>query len=692
MALHGSLGRFCNVTGWRNSSFTKYGQERGCAVKRTGIMRRMGAIMNRAVAGISIRLHVASANLWRDSYNPLRSLTIMRAVHLLEDGERGAYADLQWTYRYIEMQDATLGALVERRTSAIQELDWDIKTRAEIPAGKESVAKRQAVALKSAYQKIGNLSAAFEAMAMATFRGFTRLEKVTDEDGDIIELAPVDQWFWVRQGLYGAWKLNRNSQIGTVQGEDVPEPRFVTREVSRPVNRVALIAFVRKSLSQKDWDGFIEAYGIPAVFVIMPDDVPEEKSEEYLEMADQVTSDARGVLPGGSEIKTVDNGARGVNPFKDHIKYQDEQVILRGTGGKLTMLAESGSGTLAGNAHADTFAAIARAEAAEISEIFRKCIDAAIIERETPGEDAFAYFELAANEETEPAQVVKDLVQLEGAGLETDVKWIKEKTGYPVTRRIAAPDLTNSPAARIVNRTDGTNGADEWKHFARETGTLEIPRSIMPQIQSGNRAAMVNKLRRHGVDYVKGEAKPSDLKPTQAEYSPAKVAKAREFSGPQRALLVSSDNHVVDGHHQYLAALQDAPNTPIPVFRIKAPIMHVLGIILQMQSTGQEVTPIKNRTDAPDDFEALFTSSLADALGVRTEVLAPLADLIGGLQSNGNDDAAWLQFVEEAAGTFPELFDPADAEALAADLNAAMGTAAVIGTRDQLRQPNPKDQ
>ena len=522
------------------------------AASKGGFLARMGAIMNRAVASVNYRLHVAMANTWRDSYNPLRSLTIMRAVHLLEDGERGAYADLQWTYRYIEMQDATLGALVERRTSAIQELDWDVKTRAEIPAGKTAVAKRQAAALKAAYGRITNLSAAIEAMAMASFRGYAHLEKVTDENGDVVELAPVDQWFWVREGLYGKWQLNSGSTLGTNRGDDVPLPRLVTREVARPINRVALIAFVRKALSQKDWDGFIETYGIPAVFIVMPDDVPEEKSDEYLEMADQVTGDARGVLPGGSDVKTVDNGARGQNPFKDHIKYQDEQVVLRGTGGKLTMLAESGSGTLAGNAHADTFAAIARAEAKEISEIFRKCIDAEIIEGVTPGEDAYAYFSLAANEEMDPAQVAKDIVSLEGAGLEADEKWIEEKTGYPVRRRVTS-DQSSVTREKILNRKE-----------------------------------------------TKGEG---------------------------------------------------------------------------------------------DDFEELFRESLAAALGVRADVLSPLDRLIVGLQDAGMDDAAWLQFVEDAAESLPELFDPAEADALAKDLEAAMGTAVVIGVRKQIREtPNEKDQ
>jgi phage gp29-like protein len=394
------------------------------------IFNRMAAMAGRALAGVSYRIHVASANLWRDNYNPLRSLTIARAVSLLEEGERGAYADLQWTYRYIEMQDATLGALVERRTSAIQKLDWNIKIREDLPKGKEAIAETQKQALQAAYEKISNLTASVEAMVMASFRGFAHLEKVTDANGDVVELAPVDQWFWCREGLYGSWTMNRAAIFGLNQGEPVPLPRFIIREVTRPINRVALIAFIRKSLSQKDWDGFVETYGIPAVFVIMPDSIPADKESEYLEAAEAVTSDARGVLPGGSDIKTVDNGARANNPFKDHLAYQDEQIVMRGTGGLLTMLTQSGSGTLAGGAHSDTFEEIAKAEAAEISEIFRKQLDVDIIQRVTPGETAYAYFEIAANEETDTKAIVEDVAKLASAGFYVSPEWLAEKTGY----------------------------------------------------------------------------------------------------------------------------------------------------------------------------------------------------------------------------------------------------------------------
>lgn len=464
-----------------------------------GVFHRMAGIMNRAAASLTMRMHVAAANLWRDHYNPLRGLTIQRAASLLEEGERGAYAELMWLYRSIEMQDATLGALIERRTSAIQRLDWNIKTRDDVPEGKQAIAEKQAAALRETYDNLNNLSAALEFLALASFRGYSHLEKVKDSQGRLTELAPVDQWFWVREGIYGTWMLNREGKPGARMGEPVPLERFVIREVARPVNRVALIAFVRKGLSQKDWDAFIETYGIPAVFVIMPPDVPSGKEDEYLSTADAVVSDARGALPHGSDIKTVDNGARGNNPFKDHLAYQDEQIVMRGTGGLLTMLTQSGSGTLAGGAHSDTFEQIAQAEAAEISEIMRRHVDAEILAAVTPGERAYAYFELAANEETDTAAIVKDVVALKGAGYAIAADWIAEKTGYEVERtsNIELP-TPNIEVEEIRNRTSNIE-VPAWMAALSED-LQPLGKALAEAMQAGDEAAMMAALRKISAD------------------------------------------------------------------------------------------------------------------------------------------------------------------------------------------------
>lgn len=384
---------------------------------------------------------------WRAQYNPLRGLTFQRAVSMLEEGERGAYADLQWTYRFVEKRDAVLRALVELRTSAIKKLDWDIKT---VDCGKDTarqaIAEQQAAALRSAYEKIANLKEAVAFLALAQFRGYAHLEKIYAGDnpaGAVVELQPVPQWHWCRDTLYGPWLYNAEA-ASTNRGMPIEERHFIIREVERPINEIGFLCFLRKNLSQKDWDGFVETYGIPPLFAEMPASVPPNKEDEYQAMAEAVVGDMRGTLPNGAKIQTVDAGARGNNPFRDHLTYQNEDVVLAGTSGKLTMLSSpTGIGGGATDAHQDTFDSLAQAEAGEISELFQEQFDRIVLDRSGfAGQTALAYFEIAAEDKADIGQILDHAVKAAQAGLRIDPAQLSEKTGYQLT---AAP----APAAPI---------------------------------------------------------------------------------------------------------------------------------------------------------------------------------------------------------------------------------------------------
>ena len=78
------------------------------------------------------------------------------------------------------------------------------------------------------------------------------------------------------------------------------------------------------------------------------------------------------------------------NPFEDHLRYQDELIVLAATGGKLTALAESGTGTLAAGAHQQAFDDITEAEAALISEVFQEQFDRPLLARMFPGQPQLA--------------------------------------------------------------------------------------------------------------------------------------------------------------------------------------------------------------------------------------------------------------------------------------------------------------
>lgn len=202
---------------------------------------------------------------------------------------------------------------------------------------------------------------------------------------------------------------------------------------------------------------------------------------------------------------------------------------------------------------------------------------------------------------TKPATDV--LASLDRLAEPTGVRTVKMSSGeaFPSEdyARKSLPFRSN-PGARIIPSDDGgvlieiSERADQgaqWRKFAPETGTLNVPRETMPQIKAEHRGAMVNFLKGRFISSEKESVAANTLKPTQTEFSPAKVKQALEYEGGNRSILVSSDNYVVDGHHQWLASLDG----DIQVIRIDAPIQEILEVIQEFPSaTTGEATPDGN--------------------------------------------------------------------------------------------------
>lgn len=413
-------------------------------------------LMNRVAAdpagqksrGVNLLQKTAALNKWREQYNPLRSLTISRAVSLLEAGQRGEFADLQWTYHFVEQTDPTLFALVERRTSALLEMDYDIKAAAQDrPDYDEKLATEQAEALRKAYDRIDNLYEAWEHLAMASFRAYAHLQPHPDPDGAVVHLEPLDQWNFVREGMYGPWYWNPEARSVThtaLRDKQINEPDFIIRVRRRHINRIGLIKFIRANLSNKDWDAFIEIYGIPARVIIGPPNVPEDKESDYRDAAEDIAEGASGYLPNGSEVH-ADDQVRGVQPFRPRLDWLEQQMVLVGTGGLLTMLAQSGSGTLAGGAHSETFAAIARGEAAQISELFQRWMDRRVLDTAFPGRPHLAYFQIASREERDVGDVLDHAAKANQAGYRIEQSDLEERTGYKLEPVATGAPLSDAP-------------------------------------------------------------------------------------------------------------------------------------------------------------------------------------------------------------------------------------------------------
>lgn len=193
--------------------------------------------------------------------------------------------------------------------------------------------------------------------------------------------------------------------------------------------------------------------------------------------------------------------------------------------------------------------------------------------------------------------------------------------------RVKAPNVS-APVADL----SGAPIDDEWTAFADESGTLKIPRAEMPQIKSEHRGAMTQFLKARGIEHEQATVQAAELKPTQAEFSPSKVAKAMGFEGGDRSILVSADGYVLDGHHQWLAKRERGES--VDVIRFDAPITELVKQAHEFPSStvadGATVSRIEpsNETAVNERVKnqeggaqqgGLFTAGNADTTESRAE-------------------------------------------------------------------------
>ena len=166
-----------------------------------------------------------------------------------------------------------------------------------------------------------------------------------------------------------------------------------------------------------------------------------------------------------------------------------------------------------------------------------------------------------------------------------------------------------------------------WAKFAPEADSLGIPRAQMPQVKAEDRGALVNFLKARDVESTQEEVDPSTLRPTQAEFSQEKVDKAKARTGGDRSILVSRDGRVIDGHHQWLAKLDQGE--PIAVTRLSADADQILPLAAEFPSSERDEGGAQSEPEqapASEDAElsgALEALSASDVMGVARNLDLP---------------------------------------------------------------------
>lgn len=384
--------------------------------------------------------NLAMLDQWLERFNPLRGATLTTLSTYFDDADVGRFARMMWMARKLIRRDETIRACIRRIYAQLMKLDWCVKTMETLPSGiTQAQADAQAAFLKRKYERIENLKQAYSASAMADFYGFAHLEQHYDGQGETCRLQPVPQWHWVRDGLYGRWKYNADASPYPLDAVAIDENNFVIRVVDDPWIEIALIHGLRKNQNDRDWDGFCARYGIPSTFFTAPVGASDEKLQEFQVMAEDLAADGAGVLPNGADVKTHESTQKG-DVFGMKNTRHDSAIVLAATGGLLTMLAQSGSGTLAGGAHSDTWRDLVSGIASEVAECFQDQLDKVWLAEKFPGQPVAVYFELEfPEEEADVKSIAESVKTLKDAGYAAKREWVEEETGIPLEDAPAAP-------------------------------------------------------------------------------------------------------------------------------------------------------------------------------------------------------------------------------------------------------------
>lgn len=380
---------------------------------------------------------------WLDFHHPLDFISVEHIQRATNDALRGAHAELQWLWEQLEPADALLATCVERRLGALKRIPWDLRKKDGLNDAEDALAEAQLRTLQDFANAIENLDEGIAALAQASFRHFRRVQ-LLETEGGTLRLNVTDNWNWCRDGYRGEWRWNPAATFGLTRGEVLPVPQesIMTRLCPRPIDQPAMMLCLDRKNAKAQWLVFNGRYGVPPLFAIMPQGIDGATRASYIQFARQCISNAAGVLPAGSDVKTVTPGTTGPDTFSRLIEMSNQEMVLRATGGLMTMLTAPGAGTNTetGSAHQDAFDDLAAAEAEEIAALLDEALFAPVLDQWHPGQPHLVEFIMQRPDSDNASGTVANVSALAGAGYRADAAQVSELTGLELAD-------TGAPAA-----------------------------------------------------------------------------------------------------------------------------------------------------------------------------------------------------------------------------------------------------
>lgn len=559
--------------------------------------------------------------------DPLRSLTAdwIETNYRLEVN-KGLYAKPSWAFHELSRTCSLLGDKVRFWKAQLAALEWHIaiakdaqENAKDADPAKVERAKKQAEALRNAYESIENLKAALKHLASARFYGFAALRKTGNQ------LQIVDPWNVIHDiqwlsNIAPTMKWHFNEQaLASLDKATMPEmtpAEYIIRECEDP-SLLELMRLAYRANKVMDFrERNLEEASKNQVIILTGANMPEVGSSERTALEAALNSARKGesaVIAKGmpdcpTEVHKMD-ASNGLPFYTTTLDNIDQAMTKAVTGGMLTMLSmPTGIGSGASDKQSETLATLVADEAGEINEVMQKGFDRFVLEKAgllEKGERPLAYFELSNRQEIDPKGNAELLVAMKAAGFEVAEEQASEMLGMPVKRSVAVP---------AFGAMDGDINAD-------------------PDAEEGD-----------------GQPPAADGQPAAA---PGEVVADTALNGAQVQSLVSIVSQVAQGQ--------------IPVASAE-PIIRASFPAISEQVIKSIVSPLKTFEPAKDEPPPLANRTAPDA--GFFDLLSRLAKEMGGDQAATDE---WFDKLEKAiTDAQPEaMMDTAKLEAFLRERMAA---------------------
>ena len=399
----------------------------------------------------------------RESRKELDFLTPQRADDLFEAWIRGETAEVQLVWDRLEKFDSTLFACVRARLSALGEMKWTVNVDADAvgdDAAMQQLADKQRLFLLRCLSDVENLTEAISALGKADFTGVAALEITGNMQR--MRWETINPWHLCRPSLHAPWMYNANADPIPRAPELLEEQSVILRE-ALPMHLPIMFLIVAKRHGVQAWDAFLDKFGIPAAFFETPPGSTEQQALEFDAVVQKLIGEGSGVIPNGAKLHTFETSRDNTQTFEARARWCDDALLQLILGGKLTMTTEAGSGTLAGNAHQESFERLCSSSARSISECINRQFCRRILRSAFPGSPVLASFSLAPEKEDDRAAQAQIIATLSSAGFRPSAETVSELIGFEVqpvapSPAPAFPPVSNSaasdsePNSQIVNR------------------------------------------------------------------------------------------------------------------------------------------------------------------------------------------------------------------------------------------------